>query len=86
MLIFPGESHELSRSGTPHHRRARFEHVLELVGAAPAQLSRAQRRLLIHAGGRVLPACCRCRIVPECPRRADACVARLADRARSLKV
>lgn len=28
MLIFPGENHELSRSGTPHHRRARFEHIL----------------------------------------------------------
>ena len=28
MLIFPGESHELSRSGTPHHRLARFEHIL----------------------------------------------------------
>lgn len=28
MLIFPGENHELSRSGTPWHRRQRFEHIL----------------------------------------------------------
>ena len=28
LLIFPGENHELSRSGTPWHRRARFEHQL----------------------------------------------------------
>lgn len=28
LLIFPGEDHELSRSGTPWHRRVRFEHVL----------------------------------------------------------
>lgn len=28
LLIFPGESHELSRSGTPHHRLARFENIL----------------------------------------------------------
>ncbi|MBN3498120.1 S9 family peptidase [Arthrobacter pascens] len=27
-LVFPGEDHELSRSGTPHHRRQRFEHIL----------------------------------------------------------
>jgi dipeptidyl aminopeptidase/acylaminoacyl peptidase len=27
-LVFPGENHELSRSGTPHHRRQRFEHIL----------------------------------------------------------
>lgn len=29
LLIFPGENHELSRSGTPQHRLARFEHILE---------------------------------------------------------
>lgn len=29
MLIFPGENHELSRSGTPWHRRERFEAILE---------------------------------------------------------
>jgi dipeptidyl aminopeptidase/acylaminoacyl peptidase len=29
LLVFPGENHELSRSGTPHHRRARFEHILD---------------------------------------------------------
>lgn len=28
LLLFPGEGHELSRSGRPTHRRARFEHVL----------------------------------------------------------
>nr|WP_231715864.1 S9 family peptidase [Arthrobacter zhangbolii] len=29
MLLFPGENHELSRSGTPWHRRQRFEHLLD---------------------------------------------------------
>ena len=29
MLLFPGENHELSRSGTPWHRRRRFEHLLD---------------------------------------------------------
>ena len=28
LLLFPGEGHELSRSGRPSHRRARFEHLL----------------------------------------------------------
>ncbi|MBA3339577.1 MAG: S9 family peptidase [Geodermatophilaceae bacterium] len=28
MLIFPGEGHELSRSGSPTHRRDRFTHIL----------------------------------------------------------
>ncbi|WGW13837.1 S9 family peptidase [Saxibacter everestensis] len=28
LLIFPGETHELSRSGQPQHRVARFEHIL----------------------------------------------------------
>ncbi|REE03118.1 alpha/beta hydrolase family protein [Citricoccus muralis] len=28
LLIFPGEDHELSRSGTPWHRRVRFDHIL----------------------------------------------------------
>jgi dipeptidyl aminopeptidase/acylaminoacyl peptidase len=28
LLIFPGEDHDLSRSGRPQHRRARFEHIL----------------------------------------------------------
>lgn len=32
MLIFPGENHELSRSGTPWHRRERFEAILEWWG------------------------------------------------------
>jgi dipeptidyl aminopeptidase/acylaminoacyl peptidase len=28
LLIFPAESHELSRSGRPRHRQQRFEHIL----------------------------------------------------------
>ena len=28
LLLFPGEGHELTRSGRPKHRLARFEHVL----------------------------------------------------------
>ena len=28
-LVFPGENHELSRSGTPHHRKQRFDEILE---------------------------------------------------------
>jgi dipeptidyl aminopeptidase/acylaminoacyl peptidase len=28
LLLFPGEGHELTRSGRPSHRLARFEHVL----------------------------------------------------------
>ncbi|MEE1621195.1 S9 family peptidase [Zafaria sp. Z1313] len=31
-LLFPGEDHELSRSGTPWHRRQRFEAILEWFG------------------------------------------------------
>lgn len=27
-LVFPGENHELSRAGTPHHRRQRFDQIL----------------------------------------------------------
>jgi dipeptidyl aminopeptidase/acylaminoacyl peptidase len=29
MLVFPGENHELSRSGQPRHRRQRFEAILD---------------------------------------------------------
>jgi len=32
LLLFPGEGHELSRSGLPSHRVARFEHVLRWWG------------------------------------------------------
>ncbi|MHA7293952.1 S9 family peptidase [Arthrobacter sp. HLT1-21] len=28
LLVFPGETHELSRAGSPWHRRQRFEHIL----------------------------------------------------------
>ena len=31
-LLFPGESHELSRTGSPWHRRQRFEAILEWFG------------------------------------------------------
>jgi len=31
-LLFPGEGHELSRSGLPSHRIARFEHILRWWG------------------------------------------------------
>ncbi|WP_281965907.1 S9 family peptidase [Serinicoccus marinus] len=29
LLVFPGEGHELSRSGQPRHRLQRFEHILD---------------------------------------------------------
>jgi dipeptidyl aminopeptidase/acylaminoacyl peptidase len=29
LLLFPGEGHELTRSGRPQHRLVRFEHVLD---------------------------------------------------------
>ena len=29
MLLFPGEGHELSRSGRPRHRRQRFDAILD---------------------------------------------------------
>ena len=32
LLLFPGEGHELSRSGRPRHRRARLAHVLRWWG------------------------------------------------------
>lgn len=32
LLLFPGEGHELTRSGLPSHRVARFEHVLRWWG------------------------------------------------------
>jgi dipeptidyl aminopeptidase/acylaminoacyl peptidase len=32
MLLFPGEGHELSRSGRPIHRVARFEAILDWFG------------------------------------------------------
>jgi dipeptidyl aminopeptidase/acylaminoacyl peptidase len=32
LLVFPGETHELSRSGTPIHRRQRFDHILDWWG------------------------------------------------------
>ncbi len=32
LLLFPAESHELSRSGRPRHRRQRFEHILRWWG------------------------------------------------------
>ncbi|NEM04835.1 S9 family peptidase [Geodermatophilus normandii] len=49
LLLFPGEGHELSRSGRPRHRLARFEHLLAwwdrwlpvAAGGAHASRSRA---------------------------------------------
>ena len=32
LLLFPGEGHELSRSGRPRHRRQRFDHLLRWWG------------------------------------------------------
>ena len=32
MLVFPGENHELSRSGSPRHRVQRFDAILEWFG------------------------------------------------------
>lgn len=32
LLLFPGEGHELSRSGRPRHRRQRLEHILRWWG------------------------------------------------------
>lgn len=32
LVVFPGENHELSRSGTPHHRVARFTRILDWWG------------------------------------------------------
>jgi dipeptidyl aminopeptidase/acylaminoacyl peptidase len=52
LLLFPGEGHELSRSGRPAHRLARFEHVLrwwarwlptpQNAGAGSAELVEAE--------------------------------------------
>ena len=49
LLLFPGEGHELSRSGRPRHRLARLEHVLRWwarwlptaanPGSAPAEMA-----------------------------------------------
>jgi dipeptidyl aminopeptidase/acylaminoacyl peptidase len=32
MLLFPGEGHEMSRSGLPSHRIARFDAILDWFG------------------------------------------------------
>ncbi|MFK0006308.1 prolyl oligopeptidase family serine peptidase [Paenarthrobacter sp. NPDC090520] len=43
LLVFPGEDHELSRSGTPHHRRARFQHILSWWAQhLPSELNRGE--------------------------------------------
>lgn len=47
LLVFPGEDHELSRSGRPLHRRQRFEHILRWLArflptdANPAEAPKA---------------------------------------------
>ena len=44
MLIFPGENHELSRSGTPWHRRQRFEAILDWwAEQLPVRMKEARR-------------------------------------------
>ena len=45
LLLFPGEGHELSRSGRPRHRRARLEHILRWWGT----------HLPVARGGEVRP-------------------------------
>lgn len=50
LLVFPGETHELSRSGSPWHRRQRFEHILRWwstylpTDANPADKDRSDAR------------------------------------------
>ncbi len=39
LVVFPGENHELSRSGTPHHRVARFTTILDWWGRRLAPTS-----------------------------------------------
>ncbi|MET3950206.1 S9 family peptidase [Arthrobacter sp. UYEF36] len=45
-LVFPGENHELSRAGTPHHRKQRFDQILQWwsrylpTAASPAPAAR----------------------------------------------
>ena len=53
LLLFPGEGHELSRSGRPRHRLARLEHVLRWWARwlpTPAEPGRVRH---CRAGGRV---------------------------------
>ena len=56
LLVFPGENHELSRSGTPHHRKQRFEHILALVGQVPADVCQSRARGVTRLGPTVSPA------------------------------
>ena len=55
LLLFPGEGHELSRSGRPRHRQARLEHVLRwwARGCRPRENAGAARA----AGGVVERSC-----------------------------
>lgn len=53
LLLFPGEDHELSRSGTPLHRRQRFEQILAWwAGHLPsaANPSREPAQLVFEPG------------------------------------
>ncbi|WP_253908646.1 S9 family peptidase [Arthrobacter sp. H41] len=55
LLIFPGETHELSRSGSPWHRRQRFEHILRWWAAwLPSKVNRPS--LHSDASGNASPA------------------------------
>ncbi len=52
IVIFPGENHELTRSGTPWHRRQRFEKVLEFWAThLPVDGARARRAAKGHQAG-----------------------------------
>ncbi|WRL67046.1 prolyl oligopeptidase family serine peptidase [Blastococcus brunescens] len=66
LLLFPGEGHELSRTGRPRHRLARFEHILrwwarwlptqENPGAGVAELVETEPTAADGPGPAVLPA------------------------------
>ncbi len=78
-LVFPGENHELSRSGTPHHRKQRFDQILqwwsrylptaENPGACGPELS-GPAGLSLTAPGRN-PSSCRARLMSGCAQRAE---------------
>jgi hypothetical protein len=51
-LLFPGEGHELSRSGRPKHRLARLEHVLRWWARwLPTAANPTPERVSIPVGG-----------------------------------
>ena len=52
LLIFPGEGHEMSRSGTPTHRRDRFAHILrwwsEYLPVSPQRDGEQMNEIYVH--------------------------------------